>query len=213
LKSPLGIQLIKFKKKSLSGSSKRWLQRQHNDELVIKAKKLGYRSRAVFKLEEINQKLKILKRNDIILDLGSSPGSWSQFLRKKGYDNIIAVDILEMEKIDKVHFIFGDFTEDDIQEQIRKIYKNVDVILSDIAANTTGNKKLDSFKTNSVCLEVLDFAYKFLGKNGRVLCKFFNGELDKDIILFSKMNFKKNKIIKPSSSRKDSKENYIYCEI
>ena len=205
--------MIKFKKKSLSGSSKRWLQRQYNDELVIRAKKLGYRSRAVFKLEEINQKLKILKKNDIILDLGSAPGSWCQFLRKKSYDKIVAVDILEMEKIDKVQFIFGDFTEIVTQEQIKKIYQSVDVVLSDIAANTTGNKKLDSFKTNSICLEVLEFAKKFLSKNGRVLCKFFNGELDKDIILFSKKNFKKNKIIKPSSSRKDSKENYIYCEI
>ena len=205
--------MIKFKKKSLSGSSKRWLQRQYNDELVIRAKKLGYRSRAVFKLEEINQKLKILKKNDIILDLGSAPGSWCQFLRKKSYDKIVAVDILEMEKIDKVQFIFGDFTEIVTQEQIKKIYQSVDVVLSDIAANTTGNKKLDSFKTNSICLEVLEFAKKFLSKNGRVLCKFFNGELDKDVILFSKKNFKKNKIIKPSSSRKDSKENYIYCEI
>ena len=205
--------MIKFKKKSLSGSSKRWLQRQHNDELVIIAKKLGYRSRAVFKLEELNQKLKILKKNDVILDLGSAPGSWCQFLRKKSYDKIVAVDILEMEKIDKVQFIFGDFTEIVTQEQIKNIYQSVDVVLSDIAANTTGNKKLDSFKTNSICLEVLEFAKKFLSKNGRVLCKFFNGELDKDIILFSKKNFKKNKIIKPSSSRKDSKENYIYCEI
>lgn len=205
--------MIKFKKKSLSGSSKRWLQRQHNDELVIRAKKLGYRSRAVFKLEEINQKLKILKKNDVILDLGSAPGSWCQFLRKKSYDKIVAVDILEMEKIDKVQFIFGDFTEIVTQEQIKNIYQSVDIVLSDIAANTTGNKKLDSFKTNSICLEVLEFAKKFLSKNGRVLCKFFNGELDKDIILFSKKNFKKNKIIKPSSSRKDSKENYIYCEI
>lgn len=205
--------MIKFKKKSLSGSSKRWLQRQHNDGLVISAKKLGYRSRAVFKLEEINQKLKILKKNDVILDLGSAPGSWCQFLRKKSYDKIVAVDILEMEKIDKVQFIFGDFTEIVTQEQIKNIYQSVDIVLSDIAANTTGNKKLDSFKTNSICLEVLEFAKKFLSKNGRVLCKFFNGELDKDIILFSKKNFKKNKIIKPSSSRKDSKENYIYCEI
>ena len=205
--------MIKFKKKSLSGSSKRWIQRHHNDELVLKSKKLGYRSRAVFKLEEINQKIKFLKKNDFILDLGSAPGSWCQFLRKKGHEKIIAVDILEMEKIDKVHFIVGDFTNIDTQTMIKKYCENIDVILSDIAANTTGNKKLDSFKTNSVCLEVLEFAHKFLGKNGRVLCKFFNGELDKNIISFSKKNFKKNKIIKPSSSRKDSKENYIYCEI
>ena len=205
--------MIKFKKKNLSGSSKRWLQRHHNDDLVIKAKKLGYRSRAVFKLEELDSKFKLFKKNDNILDLGSSPGSWSQLLIKRGCKNILAVDLLNMDQIHNVDFLEGDFTVDEIQEKINDKYKSFDLILSDIAANTTGNKKLDAFKTNTICLEVLKFSLNFLNNNGKVLCKFFNGELDKDIISFSKNNFKSSKIIKPSSSRKDSKENYIFSQI
>jgi len=203
--------LVKFKKKSLSGSSKRWIQRHYNDDLVQKAKKLGFRSRAVFKLEELDNKLNIFYKNCNILDLGSSPGSWSQYLKKRGFKNILAVDILEMKKIDGIKFLLGDFMSDEIQNKIISIFKNIEIIISDIAVNTTGNKKLDSFKTNSVCLDVLNFSKKNLSKDGKVLCKFFNGELDKDIISFSKANFLNHKIIKPKSSRKDSKEMYIYC--
>jgi 23S rRNA (uridine2552-2'-O)-methyltransferase len=204
--------LVKFKKKSLSGSSKRWIQRHHGDSLVIKAKKLGYRSRAVFKLEEINKKINFLNKDQNIIDLGSSPGSWSQYLYKKGFKNILAVDVIKMEDFNNIHFIHGDFTDDFTKRKIIEKYNIINTILSDIAVNTTGNKKIDSFKTNSICLDVLGFAHKNLIKNGHLLCKFFNGELDKEIINFSKINFSKNRILKPKSSRKDSKEMYLYCK-
>ena len=204
--------MVKFKKKSLSGSSKRWIQRHYNDSLVLKAKKEGFRSRAVFKLEEVNKKINFLKTNQNIIDLGSAPGSWSQYLSKKGFKNILAVDVIKMEGLKEVIFIHGDFTDENVQQKILEKYKVINVVLSDIAVNTTGNKKLDSFKTNSICLDVLDFAYKNLCKEGYLLCKFFNGELDKEIIKFSKMNFSINKIIKPKSSRKDSKEMYLFCK-
>ena len=204
--------MVKFKKKSLSGSSKRWIQRHHNDDLVNRAKKLGYRSRAVFKLEEINNKLGFLNSNNNIIDLGSAPGSWSQYLSKKGFSNIVAIDILEMNSISNVNFILGDFTNEDIKKKIFQIFKKIDTIISDIAANTTGNKKLDSFKTNSICLDVLQFASENLNSGGNVLSKYFNGELDKEIITFSRANFKISKVIKPKSSRKDSKEMYIFAQ-
>ena len=204
--------MVKFKKKSLSGSSKRWIQRHHNDDLVNRAKKLGYRSRAVFKLEEINNKLGFLNSNNNIIDLGSAPGSWSQYLSKKGFSNIVAIDILEMHSISNVNFILGDFTNGDIKKKIFQIFKKIDTIISDIAANTTGNKKLDSFKTNSICLDVLQFASENLYSGGNVLSKYFNGELDKEIITFSRANFKISKVIKPKSSRKDSKEMYIFAQ-
>ncbi|WP_440680239.1 RlmE family RNA methyltransferase [Candidatus Pelagibacter sp. HIMB1517] len=204
--------MVKFKKKSLSGSSKRWIQRHYNDSLVLKAKKEGFRSRAVFKLEEINKKINFLKTNQSIIDLGSAPGSWSQYLSKKGFKNILAVDVIKMEDLKEVSFIHGDFTDNNVQQKILERYKIINVVLSDIAVNTTGNKKLDSFKTNSICLDVLDFAYKNLCKEGYLLCKFFNGELDKEIIKYSKVNFSVNKIIKPKSSRKDSKEMYLFCK-
>lgn len=203
--------MIKFKKKNLSGSSKRWIQRHRNDSLVIKAKTLGFRSRAVFKLEEIDKKIKFLKKSDYILDLGASPGSWSQFLVKKGFMNILAVDILNMQIIPGVTFILGDFTKEKIQEKIRNKFKKIDTIISDIAVNTTGDKNLDSFKTNTVTLNTLNFAIENLSPSSNILCKFFNGELDKDIIEFAKKNFSKSKIIKPKSSRQGSKEMYIYC--
>ena len=204
--------MVKFKKKSLSGSSKRWIQRHYNDSLVLKAKKEGFRSRAVFKLEEVNKKINFLKTNQNIIDLGSAPGSWSQYLSKKEFKNILAVDVIKMEDLKEVSFIHGDFTDENVQQKILERYKVINVVLSDIAVNTTGNKKLDSFKTNSICLDVLDFASNNLEDEGYVLAKYFNGELDKDIIQFSRNNFSKNKIIKPKSSRKDSKEMYIFAQ-
>ena len=204
--------MIKFKKKSLSGSSKRWIQRHYNDSLVVRAKKEGFRSRAVFKLEEVNKKINFLKTNQNIIDLGCAPGSWSQYLIKKGFKNILAVDIIKMEDLNEINFIHGDFTDQNIQQKILEKYKVINVVLSDIAVNTTGNKKLDSFKTNSICLDVLHFANKNLCNEGFLLSKFFNGELDKEIIKYSKLNFSINKIIKPKSSRKDSKEMYLFCK-
>ena len=203
--------MIKFKKKSLSGSSKRWLQRHHNDNLVSKAKQKGFRSRAVFKLEEIDNKFKFLDKNQNVIDLGSSPGSWSQYLSKKKFKNILAVDVIEMDTLEGVYFIKGDFLDDNIQKKIKLKFSSIDIILSDIAANTTGNKKLDSFKTNTICLDVINFAKNHLSSQGHLLCKFFNGELDKNIIKLSKDYFKLSRIIKPKSSRKDSKEMYLYC--
>ena len=204
--------MVKFKKKSLSGSSKRWIQRHHNDDLVYRAKKLGYRSRAVFKLEEINNKFNFLQKEHNIVDLGSSPGSWSQFLNKKGFKNILAIDVLKMDNVENVNFILGDFTDKSVQKKIFEKFSIINTIISDIAANTTGNKKIDAFNTNSISLNVLAFAKSNLKSNGIVLCKYFNGELDKDIIDFARNNFNKNKIIKPKSSRKDSKEMYIFCQ-
>ena len=115
--------MVKFKKKNLSGSSKRWIQRHHNDDLVNKARKLGYRSRAIFKLEEINNKLHFLNKNKNILDLGAAPGSWSQYLSKQGFKNIVAVDVLEMNNVSNVKFILGDFTNEDIKKKFSKNLK------------------------------------------------------------------------------------------
>ena len=204
--------MIKFKKKSLRGSSKRWIQRKYNDNFIKKTKQLNYRSRAVFKLIEIDKKFNCFKKNHNILDLGSSPGSWSQYLIKKGFKNILSIDVLQMEDIPNVNFILGDFTDNKIQKKIFEKFHEINIIISDIAVNTTGNKKLDSYKTNSICLEVLKFSFKYLCQKGVVIAKYFNGELEKNIIQYSKVNFKRFKIIKPLSSRKDSKEIYIYCE-
>ncbi len=206
--------MIKFKKKNLSKSSKEWIARQSSDQYSIKARSDGYRSRAVYKLEDINNRLNIIKPHLNILDLGSAPGGWCQYLIKKNCRNIVAIDLLEMEAIHGVTFIKGDFSKDDFRVKISKILNNgIDLILSDIACNTTGNKNLDSYKTNSITLEVLRYGLKVLNKKGCLLSKFFNGDLDKEILDFTKQNYDKFKIIKPKASRSDSKEMYLFCSL
>ena len=205
--------MVKFKKKSLSGSSKRWIQRHHNDDLVLKAKSLGFRSRAVFKLDEIDKKIKFLKKKDNILDLGASPGSWSQFLVKKGFKNILAVDILNMDPISEVIFIAGDFTEEKIQDEIKyHINTKVDVVMSDMAVNTTGIKNIDSIQTGELCKEAMFFAKDQLKDSGYFISKIFMGGTFNEIVAEGKKYFKDVKVFKPKSSRKDSKESFIICQ-
>ncbi len=206
--------MIKFKKKNLSKSSKEWIARQSSDHYSSKARLDGYRSRAVYKLDEINKKLNIINPNANILDLGSAPGGWSQYLIKKKCKNVVAVDLLDMEPIPQVSFIKGDFNLKQIHSKIKNAFNgNIDIILSDIACNTTGNKNLDSYKTNSITLEVLNYGVKVLNNKGCILAKYFNGDLDKQILEFAKQNYNKFKIIKPKASRSDSKEMYLFCSL
>ena len=162
----------------------------------------------------MNQKFKFLKKNSSLLDLGASPGSWSQVARKeiiKG--KILAVDIKSMEKIKEVAFLKGDFCEININEKIMSYFNNkVDVILSDMAANTSGNKSLDSFRTGELCLNAMNLAKKILSQDGVFLSKIFMGSIFKEINEKAKKNFKKVVKYKPLSSKKESKEIYIFCK-
>ena len=206
----------KFKNKKLSHSSKLWITRQNNDPLVELAKKQNYRSRAVFKLIEIDKKLKLLKNNLIIIDLGSAPGSWSQYSSKINRNGInLALDILPMKSIFNCKFISGDFTNETTQLDLIKILdgSKVDLVLSDLAENSTGNKNLDSMRSNLISLAVLEFALKNLKKNGKILIKTFSGIGQQDLVKKVKTNFQKHLFIKPAASRKDSKELYLYCEL
>ena len=204
----------KFQKKNLSHSSKLWLTRQLNDPLVAEAKKQNYRSRAVFKLIEINDKHKFLKNNLKIVDLGAAPGSWSQYSSKinnMGFN--LALDLLSTEPIANCEIIKGDFTDSLMQENLIKKIKGekFDVVLSDIAENSTGNRSLDSMRSNIISIEVMHFALKCLKKNGTILIKTFSGNGNQEVVAFAKKNFSKHLFIKPKSSRKDSKELYLHC--
>ena len=206
----------KFKNKKLSHSSKLWITRQNNDPLVELAKKQNYRSRAVFKLIEIDKKLKLIKNNLNIVDLGSAPGSWSQYSSKINKNGInLALDILPMKSISNCKFLNGDFTNEITQFELIKILNGdkADLVLSDIAENSTGNKSLDSMRSNLISLTVLEFALKNLKKNGKILIKTFSGIGQQDLVKKVKNSFKKHLFIKPSASRKDSKELYLYCEL
>ena len=194
--------------------SKNWLIKRNKDLYFRKAKIQGYRSRSAFKLIEMNQKFRFMKKNLSLLDLGSCPGGWSQVARKeiiKG--RILSVDIKPMEKIDNVDFINGDFTDINICKKIMLYFNNkVDVVLSDMAANTSGNKTLDSYRTGELCINAMDLAKKILVRDGVFLSKLFMGSIFNEINEKAKNSFKNVVRYKPLSSKKESKEIYIFCK-
>ena len=175
----------------------------------------GYRSRAVYKLEEINQKFKIFHNGISILDLGAAPGSWSQYIIKN-FKNIklASIDLKKFDEIQNVFQIMGDFTEDIYKQKILNYFEEkIDVVISDMAVNTTGNKNLDSIQTNELCLDAMRFSKGLLKKNGKFVSKIFVGSTFNEIITESKKIFINIKIFKPNSSRKESKESFIICSM
>jgi len=194
--------------------SKNWIKKQQKDFFVRRSKVEGYRSRAAYKLIEINEKFKILKSGISLVDLGAAPGSWSQYI-SRNFKNIklLSIDLKEMKGIDKTYQIIGDFTTNDSQKKIKDYFKSkIDVVLSDMAENTTGNKNLDVISTTELCKEAMFFAKDILKDNGSFVCKIFMGSTFKEIMTESKLIFKQVKVFKPSSSKKDSKESFIVCK-
>ncbi len=198
----------------MNKKSNNWLVKRKRDKFFIKSKIVGFRSRSAFKLIEMNKKFNFLKKNISLLDVGSCPGGWSQVASKEiANGKILAVDIKHMEKINNVDFLKGDFNEEKMKQKIIDYFNNnVDVVLSDAAANTTGNKALDSYRTGDLCLNAMNFAKKILTKNGIFLSKIFMGSTFKEINEKAKKCFKKVVIYKPLSSKKESKEIYIFCK-
>ena len=195
--------------------SKNWINKQRRDIYVRKSKIEGYRSRAIYKLKEIDEKFKILKEVFSVIDLGAAPGSWSQYLSQKIQNGkILAIDLLEFEKINKVEQLIGDFTEETYKQKIREYFnKKVDLVVSDMAVNTTGNKNLDSIVTGELCMEAMSFAKNQLNHKGKFISKLFMGTSFNEIVSEAKNIFKEVRVFKPLSSRKDSKENFIICKI
>ena len=194
--------------------SKNWLHQQKKDIFFKKSKIQGYRSRSAFKLIEMDKKFKFFKKILTLLDLGSSPGGWSQVAVKKIENGkILAVDIKPMNKISNVEFINGDFCKTEIVKKIMAYFNNkVDVVLSDMAANTTGNKALDSYRTGELCINAMNLAKKILSPEGIFLSKIFMGSIFKEIDEKANNYFKKVIKYKPLSSKKESKDIYIFCK-
>ena len=194
--------------------SKNWLIKKHRDPFFKQSKIKGYRSRSAFKLIEMNKKFNFIKKNSLLLDLGSSPGGWSQVARKKIIKGkILAVDVKPMEKINNVDFIRGDFCDVKICEKIELYFNNkIDVVLSDMAVNTSGNKALDSYRTGELCISAMNLAKKILSENGTFLSKIFMGSIFGEINERAKNSFKNVVKYKPLSSKKESKEIYIFCK-
>ena len=193
--------------------SKNWVIKQNRDIYVKKSKLEGYRSRAVYKLIEINDKFKLIKNNSLVVDLGAAPGSWSQYIsRNFNNSKIISIDLKEIEPIKNSIHIKGDFKEEHLKLKIQKYFeKKADLIISDMAVNTTGNKSVDSLVTGELCIEAMNFACEFLDKKGSFVSKIFMGSTFNEIVALGKKSFNEVNIFKPPSSRKDSKENFIIC--
>tara|TARA_Y100001958_G_scaffold18270_1_gene11128 strand:+ start:733 stop:1344 length:612 start_codon:yes stop_codon:yes gene_type:complete len=194
--------------------SKNWVNKQRRDIYVRQSKVDGYRARSVYKLIEINEKFKIFKNGINIIDIGAAPGSWSQYAArviKNG--KIISIDLKKMEKIKNTTQITGDFTESKIKDLLKKKFDNhLDVVMSDMAVNTTGIKDLDSIQTGELCKEAMEFSKDVLSKKGFFVSKIFMGSTFNEIVALGKEIFKEVKVFKPKSSRKDSKESFIICK-
>ena len=194
--------------------SKNWINKQRRDIYVRQSKVEGYRSRSVYKLQEIDQKFKIFKNGISVIDLGAAPGSWSQYaLKNIKNGKIVSIDLKDFEKIGNIHQIKGDFTDDSYKKKIIDYFgTNVDVVLSDLAVNTTGNKNLDSIYTGELCMEAMKFSRETLKSDGKFISKIFMGSTFNEIVSESKKIFKESKVFKPLASRKDSKESFIICK-
>ena len=193
--------------------SKNWINKQKRDTYVRQSKVDGYRARSAYKLIEIDEKFKIFKGGISVIDIGAAPGSWSQYAAKTiKSGRLISIDLKKMEPIGNTVQIQGDFTEEVTQDEIKKhIKKKLDVVMSDMAVNTTGIKNIDSIQTGELCKEAMIFAKDLLAVNGFFISKIFMGGSFNEIVAEGKKNFKDVKVFKPKSSRKDSKESFIIC--
>ena len=203
-----------MKKSKRVKKSNSWRIKQQRDQFFKKSKTLGYRSRASFKLIELNKKFKFINNNTDLLDIGSYPGGWAQVATQiinKG--RIMAIDIKNMDPIKNVKFLRGDILKDSTKDKIIKHFNaKLDVIISDMAADTTGNKSLDSIRTNQLCLEVITLAKNILKPKGVLVSKLFMGEDFIEVKNLAKSLFRQVNFFKPESSRKESKETYLHCE-
>ena len=194
--------------------SKNWVNKQRRDTYVRQSKVDGYRARSVYKLKEIDEKFKIFKGGMSVVDIGAAPGSWSQYVAKVVKSGkIISIDLKEMENIENTLQIQGDFTLVDTQNQIKEyLKKKPDVVMSDMAVNTTGIKNIDSIQTGELCKEAMVFSKDVISEKGFFISKIFMGSTFNEIVALEKKIFKEVKVFKPKSSRKDSKESFIICK-
>ena len=193
--------------------SKNWVNKQRRDTYVRQSKVDGYRARSAYKIKEIDEKFKIFKGGMLVVDIGAAPGSWSQYVAKVVRSGkIISVDLKLMENIDNTLQIQGDFTSIDTQNHIKKyLKKKPDVVMSDMAVNTTGIKNIDSIQTGELCKEAMFFSKDVISEKGFFISKIFMGSTFNEIVALGKKIFKEVKVFKPKSSRKDSKESFIIC--
>ncbi len=202
------VKTAKYRTKS----SNQWLARQLNDPYVAEAKRLGYRSRAAFKLIQLDEKYKFLGEGKRVVDLGCAPGGWTQIavLRNKGLGKVVGVDILETEPIEGATTIQQDFTEPDAADKLKELLQGeADIVMSDMAANTTGHQQTDHLRTIHLVELAYEFAKEVLAEGGIFIAKVFQGGAEADLLADAKRNFSKVTHFKPPASRKESPEVYL----
>ena len=194
--------------------SKNWISKQRRDTYVRQSKIDGYRARSAYKLMEINKKFKIFKGGMIIIDIGAAPGSWSQYASKVSKNStIISIDLKKIDQIKNTIQICGDCTDPEIQILIKKKFeKKANVVMSDMAVNTTGIKNIDSIQTGELCKEAMTFSKDVIEENGSFVSKIFMGGSFNEIVALGKKIFREVNVFKPQSSRKESKESFIICK-
>lgn len=199
-----------------SKSSNRWLREHFSDPFVQRAQAQGWRSRAVYKLEEIDRREKLIKPGETVLDLGAAPGAWSQYARRRvgRQGRVVATDILPMDSIPGVEFVQGDFREDDVLERLRALFpqRGVDVVLSDMAPNLSGVDAVDQPRAMYLAELALDLAGQLLKRDGSALIKVFQGAGFQELVAAARGVFAKVKLYKPEASRARSPELYLLAK-
>lgn len=196
--------------RKLSTSSQRWLQRQLNDPYVTAAKVQGWRSRAAFKLIELDEKYELIGKAARVVDLGAAPGGWSQVALARGASKVVGVDLLPIEPITGATLIQGDFLEEGMEARLIELLGGkADLVLSDMAPNTSGHVATDHIRIMALAETALAFACDILAPGGAFVAKLFQGGAEKDMLTTLKLRFKTVRHAKPPASRKDSKEMYV----
>lgn len=191
-------------------SSTRWLQRQLNDPYVHEAQRLGYRARSAFKLIELDDKLKFIKKGCTVVDLGAAPGGWSQVALQRGAGKVIGLDLLPIDPLPGVTFLQMDFMNDDAPEAlIMAMGSGADVVLSDMAPNTMGHRQTDHIRIMALVEAAYEFATQVLKPGGTFVSKIFQGGAQGDLLAMMKRDFTTVKHVKPQASRKESSEQYV----
>ena len=194
-------------------SSGRWLRRQERDPYVQKAQQEGWRSRAVYKLEELDQRNKLLQRGQVVVDLGAAPGGWSQYAAQRVGDTgqVFALDLLDMDSLPGVEYIRGDFGDEAIYTELltRMVERKADLVLSDMAPNISGNRSVDQPRAMHLAELALEFAGRILDRDGAFVCKLFHGEGFDDFVRDCRRQFRQVRVRKPAASRPASRETYL----
>ena len=207
---PRGLTVRVRTAKGRSGASQRWLARQLNDPYVAAAKQQGWRSRAAFKLIELDERFKLIRPGTRVIDLGAAPGGWTQVAVQRGAGAVVGVDLLAMDPIAGASLLQGDFTDPAVQQElIAQLGGKADVVLSDMAPNTTGHAATDHLRIVALAEEASAFALDVLAEGGTFVSKVFQGGTERDVLERLKRDFASVRHAKPPASRKESSELYV----